>query len=181
MEKKFINNEIWLLTRGGAFQRSGIYNPEVSDKLKREFGLSLKEYLDNLINSQYQEEISEEKHIENIEGIIDFSLGFDKVLKNGLNFGVSQKLLNLYLKYHWCLDEIPAPPHFPVDRIIQEKLKLKVIPWTKMVGIKGREDYIRIVESAKEKLKEHKCEHVAELELKLFNRNSETDIMRIMV
>ena len=132
MKNSFIEREIWMLTRLGAFQRSGIYNLNVTEKKKREFTDELKIHLNDLIINQYSKVVSEEKHIENIESIIKKSKRFsdfqdvNRVLKKELNFGIAQKLLNLYLKYHWCLGKVELPPHFPVDRILQEKLQLKI-------------------------------------------------------
>lgn len=171
MKTKYIDNEIWLLSRLGAFQRVKIYRSDAKAKDKREFNEALKNQLNQLLKSEYFQEVPEEKHVDNIQNLSEFTKQFDKVLINGLNFGVSQKLLNLYLKYHWCLDRIPTPPHFPVDSIIQNKLGLKVIPWTKMVGEKGKEEYLKIIASAKLQLKDSPFSNIAELELKLFERN----------
>lgn len=171
MKNTFIESEIWLLSRLGAFQRANIYKPEASDLQKRQFSFKLKGSLDNLIVSQYSKPVSEDQHIENIERLSDFSGAFDCTLKEGLNFGVSQKILNLYLKYQWCLGKIPTPPHFPVDSIIQKELRLPVTPWTKMKGEQGKADYMNIMEAAKLQLQENDCKNVAELELKLFRRN----------
>ena len=73
-----------------------------------------------------------------------------------MNFGISQKMLNLYLKYQWCKGAIVEPPHFPVDRIIQEelnkvarknKLKAKKIePWTQF---KDENHYLKVVNHAR--------------------------------
>lgn len=171
MKDFFIENEIWLLTRMGAFQRAGIYKPNATEEHKKYFSIKLKAYLDNLVKNNYSKEVSEEDHIMHIEMISNTSKSVDCVLKDGLNFGVSQKLLNLYLKYNWCLGKIPTPPHFPVDSIIQKALKLPIIPWTKMKGEKGKQQYISIIESAKQQLKENDCKNIAELELQLFSRN----------
>ena len=109
------------------------------------------------------------KHLKNIKAIISFTESTGSILTNGkLNFGVAQKLLNLYLKYHWCLNLIPQPPHFPVDSIIQKELGLMVVPWTKM---QNEIEYLRIINHAKVQLKKHNCKSIAELELLLFSRN----------
>ena len=123
-----------------------------------------------MVKMRYLNPVDEEEHIENIKQITQYTEVNKDILKNGkLNFGISQKLLNLYLKYHWCMGLIPTPPHFPVDSIIQKKLNLKVIPWTKM---NNDEDYRRIIDSARKNLKKHNCVSLAELELLLFERNN---------
>jgi hypothetical protein len=51
----------------------------------------------------------------------------------GYKYGVAQKLLNLFLKYLWCLGTIAEPPHCPVDRIIIGKTCYKDKNWTEIV------------------------------------------------
>lgn len=154
----------------GAFQRVNLYQPGTPEIEKVYFKRMLKGYLDNMINTIYHNSVNEEEHIEHIKEVSRYTEVNRTILKNGnLSFGISQKLLNLYLKYHWCMGLIPTPPHFPVDSIIQKKLNLTVIPWTKMTN---DHEYRRIIESAKKNLKKHNCTSLAELELLLFERNT---------
>lgn len=170
MKQQFIQDEVWTLVIGGAFQRANIYKDAVSETDKKHFKNKLKGYVDNLAEAYKNNSITETIHIENIEAFSDFTTSFKSILRLGkLNFGVSQKLVNLYLKYQWCLGNIKEPPHFPVDRIIQQKLKCNpIISWTK---IEQQKEYILIINKAKQKLgKDHKT--LAQLELALFNRRS---------
>jgi hypothetical protein len=172
MENKenFINSEFWVLTIMGAFGRAKVYRPDVPVIEKKYFKRLLKGHLDTMIESCYFKSISQKTHIENIKEVMRFSESTSDILTNGnLNFGVAQKLLNLYLKYHWCLGLIPTPPHFPVDSIIQKELGLKIVPWTKM---ENEIDYLRIINHAKTLLENHDCKTIAELELLLFRRNN---------
>jgi hypothetical protein len=174
MKKEFIESEIWMLTVGASFQHANVYKPNVKlDAIeKKYFKNMLHGFIKNLVESRYSKIVNDEDHIQNIRSVSEFSKNDATILTNGkLNFGVSQKMLNLYLKYHWCLGNIPTPPHFPVDRIIQQKLKLNPIAWTQMDGEKGIQDYRRIIAVAKEKLNQDECKNVAELELMLFERN----------
>ena len=84
-----------------------------------------------------------------------------------MNFGISQKLLNLHLKGLWCLGLLKyPPPNFPVDRIIQERLKIcPIIPWTK---IQDEKAYLIIMEAAKEIADKHNVS-LPELELRVYN------------
>ncbi|MFN0201974.1 MAG: hypothetical protein ACKVTZ_10665 [Bacteroidia bacterium] len=169
----FLESEIWILTIGGAFQRANVYQDTADEKVRGSFRSELHEQLKS-IAEKYRTEASGEEHIVNIENLSNFSKKFENILKGGqLNFGVSQKLLNLYLKYQWCLDKIPTPPHFPVDRVIQQALKIDITPWTQM---QGKEDYKRIIGLAKEALKKEAYKQfnsIAELELYLFSRRNE--------
>ena len=173
MKKQFINKELWLLTVGAAFQRANIYNSniEISDSLKSAFRDELFRIISDLVSKDYSLEISDEKHIKNIWKISEFTASeFPDILTNGrINFGVSQKLLNLYLKYLWCIGEVGTPPHFPVDRIIQQKLKVpQIIAWTK---IENEKPYNEIISHARNVLQNTEYSSLAELELNLYQRN----------
>jgi hypothetical protein len=57
-----------------------------------------------------------------------------------LNRGIAQKLLNLYLKYLWCVGYIVEPPHCPIDRIIIGKTSFRDrLNWTEMGEAEYRE------------------------------------------
>jgi len=167
-QQTFINTEIWILTFGGAFQRANIYADKVSEKQRKAFRDALILKVEKDLLPQYKNEVSEEKHIQNILEIVAYSHEHTPILKPGqLYFGVAQKLLNLYLKYQWCLGNIAQPPHFPVDRIIQQKLKFKpIINWTSM---KSEEEYKSIINHAQDKIKETGLS-LAEWELEEFAR-----------
>lgn len=173
MKKKFILNEIWMLTINAAFQRANIYANDPSEEERNFFKSELREYISNAIVFYYEEDdnVWNDTHIENINQISKFTAKFSDMLQGGkLNFGVCQKLLNLYLKYLWCIDEAKTPPHFPIDRIIQEKLGIaNPISWTKNMG---EEEYRLIIDYAKNMLPIYNQKNLAELELYLFKRRS---------
>ena len=163
-KKEFLLNEVWLLTVSGAFQRSNAYKTKVSTHLKNEFRKKLHELLVE-ISKEYENGVSESKHMDNIERVHSFE--HESLSNNQLNFGISQKLLNLYLKYLWCLGYIETPPHFPLDRIIQQKLYVKNMEsWTKM---NDKLPYLNVMKIAKEQAEKRNIS-LAELELELFNR-----------
>jgi hypothetical protein len=168
--REFIQSEVWILSTFGAFQRANIYKNNISEIEKKHFRFQLKEFIINVLVDDYRQDVNEKTHVQNIEQLSDFSKNFDSILQGGkLNFGVSQKLLNLYLKYLWCMDMVATPPHFPVDSIIQKKLRVSSpVPWTKMTT---SVDYLRIIDIAKELLPNHPYKTIAELELHLFDRN----------
>ena len=168
MKNSFIQNEIWILTFNGAFQRSSIYKSKISEIERKHFREKLRDHIENEILSSYSNKVTEEHHIKNINQLSDFSKSFKSILNNGkLNFGISQKLLNLFLKYQWVLDKIETPPHFPVDRIIQEKMNFKpIISWTQITKSK---EYMIIIDHARE-LSNVENLTLSEFELQLFNR-----------
>lgn len=172
MKKEFIEKEIWLLTIGASFQRANVYKPDVKENAieKKYFKNKLIGDITNLVESNYNKPVSENAHLQNIWNVCEFSKHFGDILTNGqLNFGVSQKLLNLYLKYQWCLGNVPTPPHFPVDRLIQKNMGLNApIAWTQ---IESEDDYMHVINRAKSILPNYEVKTIAELELLLFERN----------
>jgi hypothetical protein len=171
MKKEFIKNEIWSLTIAGAFQRANIYKKDTDEKDKKDF----KEKLNGLIIEivkQYEKEVDEQTHLKNIIKITEFR--HDCLVNEKLKYGVCQKILNLYLKYLWCLEQIPVPPHFPVDRIIQEELnkgrlvKNEIVSWTKM---EKEEQYLKLIRFAETLARKEKIS-IAELELIRFSRRN---------
>lgn len=181
MKAKFLNNEIWVLTFGGGFQRANIYkNKKVSTKERKEFREALRNHIEDLVDNQFQDEIDAEKHIKNIQSIVNFSknTSFGEA-PIPLNFGVAQKLLNLYLKYSWCSGKMKTDPvHFPVDRLIQGKLNkeaeklniptLKIKAWTQF---KDEKDYKKIIEFAEiVRAQRYPKLSLAEMELEIFTR-----------
>lgn len=166
-KEDFLLDEFWTSSIAAAFGRAKVYKENISEKDKIKFKKNLRNIVEE-ISKQYKVEVSPEAHIKNVREIQ--KLGSYILNFEFLNFGVSQKLLNLYLKYLWCLNKIPPPPHFPVDRVIQVKLGIKEVdikPWTRMNGDDGEKEYNKVIENAIEKLKENNLNNIAEVELKL--------------
>jgi hypothetical protein len=182
MKKHFLNNELWSMTVGAAFQRANIYKTTTTDNEKKPFKTALRKELEENILPQYiKGGVKEEQHIKNMNTLSKSSSAFGSILQNGkMNFGVSQKMLNLYLKYQWCTGEIAAPTHFPVDRIIQEELNktarkykvkaIKVEPWTQFEDKTKYLAIIRFTEKLNAIAIELKGLSLPEVELFLFER-----------
>jgi hypothetical protein len=169
LKQDFLYNEIWLLSFGGAFQHVRIYKPNVKEKDKTAFRQALKVFISEHILPQYKKKVGEMAHVLNIEAIRAASEDWSKILNgNKLNVGASQKLLNLLLKYLWCLNEAATPPHCPLDRIIQQKGLISNSPvnWT---TLNDMDDYLHIMHKIKQAANE-KGQSIAEWELTLFNR-----------
>jgi len=156
MKSKFIINELWNLSVAGALQRANIYTPNAVENTKNKFKSDLKNYLEQLVQAQYFKEVDENSHVANIQALSAYTEKYGTLLRNGkINFGVSQKILNLFLKYIWCLKLIPTPPHFPVDRNVQAELnkkasssglpQKKIKSWTQF---KDETDYLEIIKFA---------------------------------
>lgn len=159
IKKQFILDQIWILAVQASFQRARVYKGHNNKEARK---LALRAQIEE-IAKQYVNPVSEETHIQNIWGICCA----DDVGLN-INFGVAQKLLNLYLKYLWTLGitEI-APPHFPVDRMIQEALKYKALfNWTQLTDVNV---YKAFIEFAKAEMIKRNLNSLAEMELIVYN------------
>lgn len=171
MKNEFIHNEVWTLTFGGAFQRASVYQDDkIGDEAKNSFKAGLRKHIEGLI-PEYMDAVDEARHLENIHSVGRASQRHAYILNHGrLNFGVSQKLLNLYLKYRWCLGHIHEPPHFPLDRRIQEILSIPVKSWTQL---DDQAEYLKIVRQVRKKAEAANMS-LAEYELNFFERRNRT-------
>ncbi|MDQ7003852.1 MAG: hypothetical protein Q9N67_02570 [Ghiorsea sp.] len=164
----FLNYEIWILTFGGGLQRSGVYTDNVSDANKSEFRNNVRNKINILVKNKYtKSSVTSKEHISNLIEIQKWiNTNHSQVLKNrNIKLGIVQKLVNLYLKYQWCLGLIKTPPHCPFDRIIISKMKLPNPPaWTKLESV---DTYKMLVKKATE-LAGNKS--IAEWELDVFSR-----------
>lgn len=146
-EQGFIVNEIWILAWNASVQRADLYKKGLSykDRKASNFRASVIDYIEVNIFHIYENGCSEEVHYKNIESLIAKAngLGLGILGPEGYKYGVAQKLLNLAVKYMWCLGHIKEPPHCPVDRIIIDKTKFKnEVLWTKITKRKPYEDVI---------------------------------------
>ncbi|MEP2058018.1 MAG: hypothetical protein ABJJ05_09445 [Maribacter litoralis] len=166
-QQAFLIEEIWMLTFGGAFQHSGIYKANTKERERTYFRNMLRGYIEHTVLDNYKKEVTDQQHIENIIAICEYTTNFEEVLKAPINIGISQKLLNLALKYYWCLGILPEPPHFPVDRIIQLKIyKQPLVNWTQLTCTDA---YMQIVKDVRVLAKKDN-QSVAHWELVNFDR-----------
>ncbi len=183
-KKEFLENEAWMLSVAAAFQHISVYTDKSETKGRKELREKLKKLVQDIVQQQYLSKVSDEKHLKNIEKIRteskllkEVSLSFD------FSFGVAQKLLNLYLKYLWCLDLLNEtdPPHFPVDSIIIKELskegktiQMKPLaldkPWSQF---ENEDIYLEVINYAKALKEKHptlKNKSLAAIELELYKR-----------
>src|SRR5258708_2282801 len=147
----FLLGELWMLAWGASVQRANLYRrgygggtTPASENGQRLSDL-LFEYLLREIIPEYRNRVEEEQHYKHIDDLIVHAnrVGSQVLGEFGYKYGVAQKLLNLFLKYLWCLGAIAEPPHCPVDRIIIAKTRYKERNWTKIVR---RQEYQEIIE-----------------------------------
>lgn len=147
--QQFLYREVSILAWGASVQRAKLYRSGLSfqDRAADGFREKVLDFVESALLSSYIASCSEEKHIANIQALVAFgsSAGANLLGPDGYKFGVAQKLLNLLLKYLWCLGHIPEPPHCPVDRLILAKTALRgKVNWT---DIKTEDEYKKAIEA----------------------------------
>ena len=145
MKKRFLREIALSNTHSSGFQHACVYtkNAAESDKKDKEaFQECFREKLVEL-EQAYKNRVSEDEHIQNIQAFADqLSREFPQVLANGkMRTGVAQKAVNVHLKFLWCLEWIPEPPHCPVDKVVLGAIG-NTTRWTKMDGIDPYKDII---------------------------------------
>lgn len=133
-----------------AFRRNKMYKDNVLQSERYELRNDLKVELRNLSASYLLGGVGETDHEANIQYLSDvLSAKHGAMLTDGrFKIGTSQKALNLYLKFLWCLDRLPDEPvHCPVDRIILTKV-LIYGAWTQLDDIQSYREWISIIRDA---------------------------------
>ena len=171
-KRTFLMSELWMLTFNAAFQRANIYTKKASDHDKSVWKAKLAADIEiNILPIYKKGNVTDEAHIDCLNQVASW---FDDEIfeKTSGTYGIAQKILNLYLKYMWIIDEISyPPPHFPIDRRIQESLKLKpLVSWTK--NIKSSKDYMAVIDRARKCSLAQNYDSLAEMELEEFSRSN---------
>jgi hypothetical protein len=164
-KKEFLDAAFLSLSVMATFRRSKTYREGAGEADKARFRAALKKQLTELAQ-QYTTGMDDDGHIKNIEHLADnLSTEFAQVLKGGrFRIGSAQKALNLYLKYLWCTEQIPTPPHCPFDNTIIGKLPgCNSINWTTLDSV---EDYRHLVVTART---EAETASLARWELEAYN------------
>jgi len=165
---RFLHDELFYLTLMAVVQRGYIYSKESNAAQRDLFVRSLRGHLDRIAKN-YSAPTTEEVHVHNIDLLAEkLSTSCGTILQGGrFRIGSAQKALNLFLKYLWCLGEIPEPPHCPFDRQIIDELPATVrCSWVKCNDIKC---YWGWVTEAR-KMAESKSQSLAQWELATYNR-----------
>ena len=150
---QFITNELWILAWAASVQRAKLYKgKEDIDSTSREvskFREDVIGFITANIIPQYADGCTEEQHYKNIDDLIAYANRVDPGIlsRSGYKYGVAQKLLNLALKYYWCLGLVKEPPHCPVDRIMISKTSHNgKINWTQ---ITEKSQYQKVIDEIK--------------------------------
>jgi len=170
--RAFLEGEVMLLTLNGALSTRDrnfkVYCDGLDTNHKKKIRERICEKLKSL-HDIYEAPCSEKAHVDNIWKLADdLTHAFGEELHDSrFRIGVSQKLLNLYLKYRWVLGWISEPCHCPFDSVIIEKLHLaKRVNWTALDSV---DDYWALVDAARKASADARLS-IAEWELANFER-----------
>jgi len=169
---EYLVSELWILAWNASVQRAEIFK-EGAWKNERErigkFKQQVIDYLKKKIVPQYRETVEEHKHCENIRNLINCANTIDPSLlrEAEYKYGVAQKLLNLALKYYWCLGHIKEPPHCPIDKIVIDRTTCKgSLSWTKM---RTEKEYLKVISAIRAEAEKKNCS-IAQWELDNYER-----------
>jgi len=173
-KRKFLENEIMLLTLNAGLstrdRHSKIYADGVDDDHKEKIRDAIRNKLSDLGHGYITKVSPEEEHIRNIVEFADeLTSEFSRMLDKGrFRIGVSQKVINLYLKYLWTLGWLAEPPcHCPFDSIVIGTLDLSPRPnWTCLDSI---DEYRSLVTSARKAASKAGLSSLAVWELGLYD------------
>jgi hypothetical protein len=139
--QRFLVGEVAVLAWSGSVQRANLYGAHVGlyDQDKARFREDVITFLDTSVIPFYVSPVSESEHVKHLRRLVKFANGCGSALfRFEYNWGIAQKLLNLYLKYLWSLGLIAEPPHCPVDSIVLSKTTLRTsVKWTQLADVQG--------------------------------------------
>jgi hypothetical protein len=146
--RRFLHDELFSMTLMATVQRGHVYSSRATAPGKAAFQAELRRQLEATA-ATYTATTTDPIHEENIVSLAaSLSMSHGATLLNGrFRIGSAQKALNLFLKYLWCVGEMPEPPHCPFDSQIIKKLpRAARCKWTEVDSI---ETYRELVTAAR--------------------------------
>jgi hypothetical protein len=169
---KYLEGELWILAWNASVQHATLYKSGAwqnqRDQIAK-FRDKLIEFITRNIIPQYTATVEESRHCENIRALMDYANQIDTGVlgKDGYKYGVAQKILNLALKYYWCLRLVKEPPHCPVDKIVIDKTSFRgKVNWTQIVA---EPEYLNIISAIRSQAEKDNCS-IAQWELNNYER-----------
>jgi hypothetical protein len=132
----------------GALGRSNTYQESAPENVRATLRHALRKMLKDIV-VQYKHSVDDRAHAAHIRKIANaMTSEFSGCLRGGrLRIGIAQKSLNLYLKYLWCVGDIPMPPHCPFDSVVMACLpEPQRVRWT---SIHTTNRYMALVKAAR--------------------------------
>lgn len=170
-KNEFLINEFITMTlMGGLSTRNKKYPIYKNGADQESFKKNLRNKLINISKNYKDQDIKEEKLINLIKKLAqETTKKYQNILhENHFRIGISQKIVNLFLKYLWSFGWIKKPPHCPFDSIIRNRLNdSSLIDWTKFDHIDDYKKYIK----AAHKIASNQSKSIAQWELEIWNPN----------
>lgn len=148
-QQNFIISEFWILSWGASVQRAKLLEKGVSEARRKRFRHQIIAFAARKLLPHCSAQVSDSKHCRRIAALSEYgtSIGEGVLGSSGYKIGVAQKLLNLQLKYMWCLGLSAVPPHCPVDRVMIQKTRLQnKVAWTQIETVSQYLDVIASLE-----------------------------------
>jgi hypothetical protein len=129
-KRRFLTYELGLLSLNAALSTRDKNWPVYDNSIKIHQRSKAKDVFRSIlgdIENEYKNGgVTDDAHNCFIERVADFlSVELkDHLHKKRFRIGVTQKLVNLHLKYLWTAGLCPEPPHCPIDGIVRDKAKI---------------------------------------------------------
>jgi hypothetical protein len=174
----FLLNEIFTSSINAGLQTRNrdypVYKKDLTDlKAKENMILCIRKFMLDYIKDF--DAIDEEGHKEKITLMAKhITENYMPILHNGeFRIGISQKIINLFLKYLWCYGAVKEPFHCPFDSIIKSHLikggsSIQLTNWTRMNSMEEYKEYVKV---ARERANDEHCS-IPEWEVKVWNRRN---------
>ena len=149
---EFLRYEVGILTLKAALSTRAVDAPIYSDACNQHQRApikgALRRELRELETAYSYGNISSVDHCEYIAALANrMSQTYSDSLHNErFRYGISQKLINLHLKYLWSIGLVKEPPHCPLDGIVRDLANLNY-NWTKS---DSQEEYMEAIRALKE-------------------------------
>lgn len=151
-KKRFLSYELGLLTLKAALSTRDdafpVYNKNTKVFQRTKAKRVLREHL-SIVEAKYGEAtVSEDEHITFIVDIAsELSQKLSRYLHQGrFRIGVTQKFINVHLKYLWTAGLCPEPPHCPIDGIIRDFAGINY-NWTRSDSV---DEYLQAIAALKQ-------------------------------
>jgi hypothetical protein len=172
MKQRFLTYELGLLSLKAALstreENWPIYNESKKFHQRSKAKTAFRAVLEDLEKNCVQGDVTEEAHNRRIVDVAKYlsSELTDHLYRGRFRIGVSQKLVNIHLKYLWTAGLCPEPPHCPVDGIIRDTAGIDY-DWTRSDSI---DEYKQAIKSLR---KAAKGKSLSAWELEAFRRRGD--------